>query len=109
MTRECERLADEEQVGAQIKWRSIRATALAATGEHDLAERLSSEAVELTRPWDQLDSTAETLGDRADVLRRLGRVEEAVGNAREALALYQAKGNLVGVGRMRQFVEAGAA
>ena len=108
MTEECERLATEEQVAAQIMWRSIRATVLAATGENEVAERLSSEAVMLTREWDQLDSTAEALADHAGVLRRIGRAEEAVAHARKALDLYQAKGNLVGAGRMRQFVEAGA-
>jgi class 3 adenylate cyclase/tetratricopeptide (TPR) repeat protein len=109
MTRECERLALEEQVGAQIQWRSIRATALVATGDHEVAERLSWEAVKLTRRWDQIDSTAEALADHADVLRRVGRVEEAVTHAQQALELYETKGNLVGAGRMRQFVEAGAA
>jgi tetratricopeptide (TPR) repeat protein len=67
------------------------------------------EAVELTREWDQIDSSAEALADHADVLRRVGRAEEAVTHAQQALELYQAKGNLVGVGRMRQFVGAGAA
>jgi tetratricopeptide (TPR) repeat protein len=109
MTRECERLSGDEEVDAQIKWRSIRATVLAATGESDVAVRLSSEAVELTSSRDQLDSTAEAYADHAEVLRRIGRAEEAVDHARRALELYQAKGNLVGVGRMRQFVEAGAA
>ena len=81
---------------------------LAATGESDAAVRLSSEAVELTRSRDQIDSTAEALADHAEVLRRVGRAEDAISHARQALDLYQAKGNLVGVGRMRQFIEAGA-
>jgi tetratricopeptide (TPR) repeat protein len=109
MTRECERLAAAEAVDAQIKWRSIRATVLAATGERDVAVRLSSEAVGLTIGRDQLDSTAEALADHAEVLRRVGRAQEAVDHARQALDLYQAKGNVVGAGRMRQFLEAGAA
>ena len=109
MTQKCEQLAAMGQVDAQVKWRSIRATVLAATGDHEIAERLSWEAVELTREWDQLDSTAEALADHATVLRRIGRVEEAVSHAREALELYQAKGNLVGMGRMRRFLEAGVA
>jgi hypothetical protein len=109
MTRECERLAAENQVVAQVQWRSLRAKALAGTGESEVAERLSSEAVGRTRRSDELDSTAEAHADHADVLRRIGRAEEAVSHARKALELYQAKGNLVGVARMRQFVDAGAA
>ena len=109
MTRECERLAAENQVVAQVQWRSLRAKALAGTGESEVAERLSSEAVGRTRRSDELHSTAEAHADHADVLRRIGRAEEAVSHAREALELYQAKGNLVGVARMRQFVDAGAA
>jgi class 3 adenylate cyclase/tetratricopeptide (TPR) repeat protein len=109
MTRECERLSGDELVDAQIKWRSIRATVLAVTGESEAAVRLSSEAVGLTRWRDQLDSTAEAYADHADVLRRIGRTEKAVASARQALDLFETKGNLVGVGRMRQFLEAGAA
>ena len=109
MTLECEQLSADEQVDAQIKWRSIRATVLAATGDRETAERLSSEAVALTGRWDQLDSTAEALADHADVLRRIGRAKEAVTSAQRALDLYETKGNLVGMGRMRRFLEAGAA
>jgi class 3 adenylate cyclase/tetratricopeptide (TPR) repeat protein len=108
MTRECERLTAENQVSAQITWRSVRAMALAATGETEAAERLSREAIERADHWDQIDSTAEALADHAEVLRRIGRAEDAISHARQALDLYQAKGNLVGEGRMRQFVEAGA-
>jgi class 3 adenylate cyclase/tetratricopeptide (TPR) repeat protein len=109
MTVECEDLATARQLGAQVAWRSIRAVALARMGEHEAAERLARQAVDLTSDWDQDDSTAETLADYADVLRRIGRDEEALLQARRALELYQAKGNLVGRDRMLRFVQAGAA
>ena len=108
MTQQVERLANERQLDAQIKWRSIRATVLAGTGDWEAAERLSREAVEMTRGWDQVDSTAEALADHAEVLRRIGRAGEAVAHAREALDRYQAKGNLVGVGHMSQLIAAAA-
>lgn len=109
MTVECEKLATERQRGAQVAWRSIRAVVLARLGEDEAAERLARRAVDMTDAWDQNDSTAETLADYADVLRRIGRAQEGLAHARRAFELYRDKGNLVGMDRMLRFVEAGAA
>ena len=77
ITRTCERLAAPDQADAQIKWRSIRAIAIARRGEHDEAEQLAREAVNLAGKTDQLDSRAEAHVDLAEVLLLSGRGRES--------------------------------
>jgi hypothetical protein len=58
------------------------------------AEALAREAVSLTEGTEFPDWRADTLLDLAEVLRAAGRSEEANASARDALRLYEAKGNL---------------
>jgi class 3 adenylate cyclase/tetratricopeptide (TPR) repeat protein len=96
LTRTCERLAAPDQADAQIKWRSIRAIAVARRGEHNEAEQLAREAVYLAGKTDQLDSRAEAHVDLAEVLLLGGRGREAAHELERAIALFQEKGNEVG-------------
>jgi class 3 adenylate cyclase/tetratricopeptide (TPR) repeat protein len=99
-TQECERAAKENQLDAQIKWRSIRSVLLARRGAFDAAERLIQEALDLTAGWEQIDSTAEILADQAYVFRLAGEEEQARRAAAAAIELYERKGNLVGARRV---------
>jgi class 3 adenylate cyclase/tetratricopeptide (TPR) repeat protein len=96
LTRLCERLAAPDQADAQVKWRSIRAIAVARRGEPGEAERLAREAVYLAGKTDQLDSRAESHVDLAEVLLLGGRGREAEHELERAISLYQQKGNEVG-------------
>lgn len=96
LTRTCERLAAPDQADAQIKWRSIRAIAIARRGEHNEAEQLAREAVYLAGKTDQLDSRAEAHVDLAEVLLLSGRGRESAHELERAIALFQEKGNEVG-------------
>ena len=96
LTRTCERLAAPDQADAQVKWRSIRAIAIARRGELGDGERLAREAVYLAGKTDQLDSRAETHVDLAEVLLLGGRGREAEHELDRAIALFQEKGNEVG-------------
>jgi class 3 adenylate cyclase/tetratricopeptide (TPR) repeat protein len=96
LTRTCERIAVEEQVDVQVKWRSIRAVVLARRRELRQAERLAREAVQLVDKTDQLDSRAEARVDLAEVLRLGGRSAEAARELQRAITLYREKGNEVG-------------
>jgi ATP/maltotriose-dependent transcriptional regulator MalT len=96
LTRTCERLAAPDQADAQIKWRSIRAIAVARRGEHNEAEQLAREAVYLAGKTDQLDSRAEAHVDLAEVLLLSGRGRESAHELERAIALFQEKGNEVG-------------
>ncbi|HSK36994.1 MAG TPA: hypothetical protein VLA80_09675, partial [Actinomycetota bacterium] len=92
ITRTCERLAAPDQADAQIKWRSIRAIAIARRGEHAEAERLAREALYLAGKTDQLDSRAEAHVDLAEVLLLSGRGRESGHELERAIALFQEKG-----------------
>jgi class 3 adenylate cyclase/tetratricopeptide (TPR) repeat protein len=96
LARVCERLAAPDQADAQVKWRSIRAIAVARRGEPGEAERLAREAVYLAGKTDQLDSRAESHVDLAEVLLLGGRGREAEHELERAISLYQQKGNEVG-------------
>jgi hypothetical protein len=79
-----------------VKWRSIRAIAIARRGELGDGERLAREAVYIAGKTDQLDSRAETHVDLAEVLLLGGRGREAEHELDRAIALFQEKGNEVG-------------
>jgi class 3 adenylate cyclase/tetratricopeptide (TPR) repeat protein len=88
-----ESLADDEDIEAQIAWRTARAKVLANTGMREEAIALAEQAVSLA-------AEGEDVQVRADALTELGRVFVAVGRRessgpplREALALYEAKGD----------------
>jgi class 3 adenylate cyclase/tetratricopeptide (TPR) repeat protein len=104
LTRLCERLAAPDQADAQVKWRSIRAIAVARRGEPGEAERLAREAVYLAGKTDQLDSRAEAHVDLAEVLLLGGRGREAKHELERAIALFQEKGNEVGERNARRLL-----
>jgi tetratricopeptide (TPR) repeat protein len=104
LTRVCERLAAPEQADAQVKWRSIRAIAMARRGELREAERLAREAVYLAGRTDQLDQRAEAHLDLAEVLLLGGRGREAASELDRAIPLFQEKGNEVGERNARRLL-----
>ncbi|HSR28765.1 MAG TPA: hypothetical protein VLR51_09930, partial [Actinomycetes bacterium] len=104
ITRTVERLAAPDQADAQIKWRSIRAIAIARRGEHAEAERLAREALYLAGKTDQLDSRAEAHVDLAEVLLLSGRGRESGHELERAIALFQEKGNEVGERNARRLL-----
>jgi tetratricopeptide (TPR) repeat protein len=104
LTRTCERDAAPGQVDAQVKWRSIRALALARRRSAEEAERLAREAVYQVDKTDQLDSRAEARVDLAEVLRQGGRHGEAGRELERAIALYKEKGNEVAEASTRRLL-----
>jgi class 3 adenylate cyclase/tetratricopeptide (TPR) repeat protein len=104
ITRTCERLAAPGQADAQVKWRSIRAIAIARRGDPAEAERLAREAVSLAGKTDQLDSRAEAHLDLAEVLLLGGRGREAEHELQRAISLFREKGNEVGERNARRLL-----
>jgi tetratricopeptide (TPR) repeat protein len=86
-----------EDIDAQAAWRRVRAKALARLGELDEGERLAREAMEIAERTDHLPLRAWVMADLAEVLRLADRRDEAAAATREALRLFEAKGNLAGV------------
>ena len=101
-------VAAPDDVLTQLLWRGVRAKLLALEGGVADAERVASEAVELSRGSDDVISQANALMDQAEVRRLGGREEQAAAAAREALALYTRKGNLVSARRAKAFLKAQA-
>lgn len=89
---QCKRLALEDQIDVQIKWRSLQALMLAREGRVDEAERLAEQAISLAERTDQPGIRAEALADKAEVLRLARKPDEAARGARAAADLYEAKG-----------------
>jgi class 3 adenylate cyclase/tetratricopeptide (TPR) repeat protein len=104
LTRTCERLTAPDQVDAQVKWRSIRAIALARRRDSEEAERLAREAVYQVDKTDQLDSRAEARVDLAEVLRLGGRHGEAGRELDRAIAMYKEKGNEIAEASARRLL-----
>jgi class 3 adenylate cyclase len=99
-SQEAERIADPDDVDAQSRWRAARARVLAARGEHEAADTLSSEAVELLRAMNSPAMLADVIVQRADVLRLAGRQEDADALLEGARGLYLEKGDAASAGRL---------
>jgi tetratricopeptide (TPR) repeat protein len=95
LTHESEAASMAGDVDAQLGWRRVRSKILASRG--DLAEglRLANEAVELARRTDYLDMWGEVCMDRAEVLRLAGQGDEAMLMLKEAIEMFELKGNVV--------------
>ena len=94
-TKISEELAAADDVTSQFRWRSVRAKVLAARGDAETAETLASEAVRLIQASDDINAAGDALIDLAEVRRVAGRSAEAAEAARDALALFETKGNTV--------------
>ena len=97
-----DQLTIPEDADAQTQWRRVRAKLLARRGDLPEAERLGREGVAIASSTaDILDLRAEALADLGEVLMLAGRHQEARAAIEEAIGLYEAKGHLVGVQRLR--------
>ena len=83
-------------VTSHVAWRAARALVKAHVGELAEAEALAREAVRWAEATDYLDLQGGALARLAEVLQG----EEAAVAAREAIARYEAKGNVVAASRL---------
>jgi hypothetical protein len=74
-------------------------------GEERKADTLADSAVALAADTDLLITRGDSLTDRAEALRLLGRPEEAARDLRGAIALYRAKGSHVSVDSAQRFLD----
>jgi tetratricopeptide (TPR) repeat protein len=80
----------------------VRALFLHAAGELEPAETMFRRAIELVDP-DALSLWGEILMDLAETLRALGREDEALRTAADALEVFERKRDVVSAGRARAF------
>ena len=95
-------LGAAEDATTQMLWRQARARVLARRGEHEKAERLAREAVEIGETTEDLSSKAETRADLGEILAIASRREDAADAIEEALTRFEAKENLVRAKQMRE-------
>jgi predicted ATPase len=103
--------AAPDDLDAQVRWRAVGARLAARTGNVAEADRLSDEALRFVEMTDFLDSHADSLVVRAEVLLLQTRRAESAAALAAALALYERKGNVVSAAEVRQLLkelEAGA-
>jgi tetratricopeptide (TPR) repeat protein len=104
-SRESEAAAAPADVLSQVLWRTAKAKLRARQGLLNEAKALTREAVRLSEPTDLLGTRAAALADLADVLELAGREDEALAALLEAARLYESKGNLTALGRVRSHAE----
>jgi tetratricopeptide (TPR) repeat protein len=94
-------LAGSDDLDAAFAWRYVRAKVLASMGPIDEAEQLAREALTLVARTDALNRHGDSLIALAKILRLQGQENEAGGHIREALRLYEQKGNVVSAEQVR--------
>ena len=92
-------------VELRSRWRRVRSVALARLGRVDEAMTLIEKAERLTRSTEFITSIADTMRSKAEVLKLANRREDAAAAAREALALYEAKGFVPHIGWTRSLLD----
>jgi tetratricopeptide (TPR) repeat protein len=89
----------------EMVWRQVRAKVLARGSEHEEAEQLAREAVDIGEGTDSLIGQGDANADLADVLLLAGKRDEAVAALRKALDRYERKEHLVLAQRVRDRLE----
>jgi tetratricopeptide (TPR) repeat protein len=86
---------------AHVTWCGVRARTAAERGDREEAERIAREGVAVAATTDELNTRAGSLVHLAWVLRRSGDGDRAAEAVREALELYELKGNIAAVRQVR--------
>jgi hypothetical protein len=86
----------------------LRAKIRAARGDLTVAEQDARHAIELCSETTFLERGADAWLTLGEILRAIGEAGDDTA-AREALALYERKGNIVGAGWVRAFLDGGTA
>jgi tetratricopeptide (TPR) repeat protein len=104
----CRELAADDDVASQTLWRGTRAKLLASRGLTEEGTLLAREAVSLAADTEAPIMQAETRLELAATLTIAGSAAEARQHLDAAIALYDAKGDRVSAGRLRQQLDADA-
>ena len=100
-SRRAERLAAADDLDANVRWRSLRASVAARQGSGQTAVQLAREAVELSRGAEAPLMTASALAVLAEALAESGDEAGAAEALQESMSLYEAKGDVVSADRLR--------
>jgi hypothetical protein len=100
-----EAAAAPDDLNAHMLCRSVRARLLVRQGRIAEADRISAQAVALAAKTDWLSDHGDALVARAQVLRAADETSVAIVTVREAVALYEQKGNATSAERARSLIE----
>ncbi len=100
-TKTSEQASSLDDTVSEMAWRATRGRLLARRGDHLAGEALAREAVEIGRGTDDPRSLADCLLDLAEILELIGRHQEAIPPATEALKLYEQKGILPSISQAK--------
>ncbi|HEY2187622.1 MAG TPA: hypothetical protein VGH48_03575, partial [Caldimonas sp.] len=106
LAKTAEDAAAEDDIDAQVQWRSVRAPILARRGEHAAAEALARAALALATSAEVPLLLAEAHTDLAQVLALAGRADHARAEYRQAAEISAEKGDVVSAARSRAAAEA---
>ncbi len=101
----CRELASPDDVASQFLWRCVQAKLLARDGQHERADAILTEALELIGGSDWVDWQGNGFMDLAEVCRLRGRVADAVEALAQASARFAAKGNIVSARRADELAD----
>ena len=101
-SRTSEETAAADDVFSQVLWRTARAKIRARRGELAEAESLAREAAALTERTDLLNTHGDTLTDLGEVIALAGRRDQAVAVFEQATEVFERKGNLASLERVRR-------
>ena len=96
---ESRELASSGDATAQMAWRTAQARVIAHRNDGAEAERLATDAVAIARQTDYLSGLGDALVALAEVVRLSGRPEDEATALREAIDLYERKGNMMSAAR----------
>ena len=103
-TKMSEELFAADDATQKADWGPVRSKLMARAGDHAGAEALAREVVAIAAGTDEIFDHADALMDLADVLRIIGKAEEAAATAQEALALLEKKGVVPAIAHVKHFV-----
>jgi class 3 adenylate cyclase/tetratricopeptide (TPR) repeat protein len=101
MTRRAEEAGASDDIATQVIWRRVRAKVIARRGRYEEAVALAEEAVALNEGTDSWGIRADALFDLGEVYELAGRLDDARRATRDALHLYEQKGVVPVIERVR--------
>jgi class 3 adenylate cyclase/tetratricopeptide (TPR) repeat protein len=108
-TKTSEETSASDDVMLKADWGPVRSKLMARAGDATGAEALAREVVQITSGTDEIYDHADALMDLAEVLRLVGKPDEAAAHAAESLKLFEKKGVIPAIERAKAFLAAVAA
>jgi tetratricopeptide (TPR) repeat protein len=96
-----EDISDPDDILSQVLWQSVRAKLIAASGDGPAGVKAAEAAVAIAAATEEIGLQADALVGLAETLQIAGRHESAGPPLKEALRLYDLKGDLASASRLR--------